>query len=764
MGMMLSIPSTVLSPFQPFTLWNMDQVWKLVHRYEKLTNKSFGTAYACSKPTLAKMLKEEDHTIEAIWEELVRQEAKEKKMSVKHALATTENINALAFISGLFIIAKGTIKRKVSHAYKIFDFNKNGDLSLQELIIMFQACAKGLCTLTGHPVTVSLKRDMDILARRWFRDADENKDRRLTLREIIRMLARCPEIRLVLQIFSDEKLLIRKSRRRAERKTATSPYMRKESILSTPNLLKFPSIKRGSTRRTTSSKRYSTAAYTHSEPRLPSSAPGLQDNTVNSAGPSSPMWASPGSPLSPSSPSEGGKAWRRMSTLMSTTILPAMKEKQQKEQRNNDNNIRTMDDKWDDTTTPEPKDKKEKEEMRRRQWLANLIAKKLEREDKIAQRPCKITQKTAPPKKKLSREERLRKCVSVKAFGPRSLARAEEGCVPIPDEDHLHSLRLWRIYAETEQHVMDEGKGQNVSYRPIYTVPVIIKLCQKEQAKSTPTLMRTFRDFLRFLYPDKNAMTDPMLTRVEELAKLTNMNSKFVKALYDEFLACDHDFEAEVDLHTYLSYLGTKPRFRAYYNTVRLFLKSQEKKKVQFPEAAAHLFAFSKTSQDVLRLQFQKGFTMAAPLNRTLLEGYQNAFKKYDHDGGGTISHDEMEEHLMSIQSLKMSQKELRALFKEMDTNGDGEVDWKEFVNFHRQFIDSADRVTCAIRDFDKICYDLHQRVKTWEQAQRIKTKMKRELASREGKQQKGAGAGAARVGSILGNEFAVLPEVVAAS
>ncbi len=59
------------------------------------------------------------------------------------------------------------------------------------------------------------------------------------------------------------------------------------------------------------------------------------------------------------------------------------------------------------------------------------------------------------------------------------------------------------------------------------------------------------------------------------------------------------------------------------------------------------------------------------------------AFRMFDKDGSGTISADEIKEVLGYNTSL--NQKVIEDIMKEVDENGDGEIQFEEFVNMMKK-------------------------------------------------------------------------------
>lgn len=64
----------------------------------------------------------------------------------------------------------------------------------------------------------------------------------------------------------------------------------------------------------------------------------------------------------------------------------------------------------------------------------------------------------------------------------------------------------------------------------------------------------------------------------------------------------------------------------------------------------------------------------------------REAFKVFDKNGDGFISLDELKSVMTNL-GEKLSQRELDEMMQEADTDGDKQIDYKEFVMVHRSFI-----------------------------------------------------------------------------
>jgi len=62
----------------------------------------------------------------------------------------------------------------------------------------------------------------------------------------------------------------------------------------------------------------------------------------------------------------------------------------------------------------------------------------------------------------------------------------------------------------------------------------------------------------------------------------------------------------------------------------------------------------------------------------------KSAFGVFDHDGSGTISLDELRKVMQSFGEI-LTDEELDTMIKEVDTDGDGQIDYKEFMQFMLQ-------------------------------------------------------------------------------
>jgi Ca2+-binding EF-hand superfamily protein len=59
-------------------------------------------------------------------------------------------IDALEFIAGLALCCKGTFEDKARFCFELVDFNINGSLCFEELVLMMRSCVSGLLKFMGH--------------------------------------------------------------------------------------------------------------------------------------------------------------------------------------------------------------------------------------------------------------------------------------------------------------------------------------------------------------------------------------------------------------------------------------------------------------------------------------------------------------------------------------------------------------------------------------------------------------------------------------
>ncbi len=79
-----------------------------------------------------------------------------------------------------------------------------------------------------------------------------------------------------------------------------------------------------------------------------------------------------------------------------------------------------------------------------------------------------------------------------------------------------------------------------------------------------------------------------------------------------------------------------------------------------------------------------------------MMEDLKMAFKMFDRDGGGTISIDELRD-VMKTMGLDPTDAELKTIISDVDTDGDGEIDFDEFVQMMMGQMDASARASSTV-------------------------------------------------------------------
>ncbi|CAO4385356.1 Protein CBG14543 [Caenorhabditis briggsae] len=77
-------------------------------------------------------------------------------------------------------------------------------------------------------------------------------------------------------------------------------------------------------------------------------------------------------------------------------------------------------------------------------------------------------------------------------------------------------------------------------------------------------------------------------------------------------------------------------------------------------------------------------YMKSPPIHRTTLRELEVQFRKFDSDGDGAITEDEMAEILRSTADL-VDREAIRDMFKATDLNGDGKITFFEFVRMMQE-------------------------------------------------------------------------------
>ena len=99
-------------------------------------------------------------------------------------------------------------------------------------------------------------------------------------------------------------------------------------------------------------------------------------------------------------------------------------------------------------------------------------------------------------------------------------------------------------------------------------------------------------------------------------------------------------------------------------------------------------------------------YTRVLDIPEEKINEYKEAFDMFDKNKKGTISANDITK-IMKNFGYPISRKEVKSMVAEMDTSGNGELDFEEFVTFMQkqtQYIDESDedQVLKAFKSFDK--------------------------------------------------------------
>ena len=99
-------------------------------------------------------------------------------------------------------------------------------------------------------------------------------------------------------------------------------------------------------------------------------------------------------------------------------------------------------------------------------------------------------------------------------------------------------------------------------------------------------------------------------------------------------------------------------------------------------------------------------YTRVLDIPEEKINEYKEAFDMFDKNKKGTISANDITK-IMKNFGYPISRKEVESMVAEMDTSGNGELDFEEFVTFMQkqtQYIDESDedQVLKAFKSFDK--------------------------------------------------------------
>lgn len=86
-------------------------------------------------------------------------------------------------------------------------------------------------------------------------------------------------------------------------------------------------------------------------------------------------------------------------------------------------------------------------------------------------------------------------------------------------------------------------------------------------------------------------------------------------------------------------------------------------------------------------------------INEDIVDAIQDVFQDMDEDGNGTLSESELGDAMTAL-GVSYNEEELAAIMKEIDTNGDGQIDFFEFSQMISSKLKLSDPVTDLRKDF----------------------------------------------------------------
>lgn len=97
------------------------------------------------------------------------------------------------------------------------------------------------------------------------------------------------------------------------------------------------------------------------------------------------------------------------------------------------------------------------------------------------------------------------------------------------------------------------------------------------------------------------------------------------------------------------------------------------------------------------------GFFVQNMLTQQELNHLAEQFKQFDKDGSGALSPDELKTALKEVQGVDYNEAEIQDLIKRIDIDGDGEVNYSEFLmaSLNQNALLSSERLELAFRMFD---------------------------------------------------------------
>eukprot|EP00455_Lapot_gusevi_P033892 TRINITY_DN3719_c0_g1_i1.p1 TRINITY_DN3719_c0_g1~~TRINITY_DN3719_c0_g1_i1.p1 ORF type:complete len:591 (+),score=117.83 TRINITY_DN3719_c0_g1_i1:67-1839(+) len=173
MGQVVSSGNPVSESFATYLSWDIPSCKKLLKKFYKIQS-SFG--WGVDKALFQELFSLEDATQSFdLWD-------------------TDRNgrVDVLEILCGMILCANATFANKLAASFELFDFDENGWMSKDELVIFCKTCVKALSKICGMEETDSTLDYLTPVINEMFSQADKQSRRKLTKDEIVAWAAKSP--------------------------------------------------------------------------------------------------------------------------------------------------------------------------------------------------------------------------------------------------------------------------------------------------------------------------------------------------------------------------------------------------------------------------------------------------------------------------------------------------------------------------------------------------------------------------------------------
>jgi len=106
-----------------------------------------------------------------------------KKLFSEFDYSGKNYINVYRFLTGLVWTSYASKIQKINFIFQLFDFDKNGTLTIEEVFLIFVCSSKALSIMSGQADSMPKKHDLKLAAASIFRKADVDDSECLSLQE-----------------------------------------------------------------------------------------------------------------------------------------------------------------------------------------------------------------------------------------------------------------------------------------------------------------------------------------------------------------------------------------------------------------------------------------------------------------------------------------------------------------------------------------------------------------------------------------------------